>query len=162
MKEEILPYLDDIRKIINDSLLPVIFNKIDDQIRFVKNCEDILKNYANKLRNSLREVDSNKLKSDYHNDFYSIIQTKCLEKETKNFDSQFSLFIEKINSFLLTIKEDIIRTQDEERFIINETDGVFLRTLKRLKSISFAISKIPLSSANFFRKIFKLLYERID
>jgi len=155
MKEEILPYLDDIRKIINDSLLPVIFNKIDDQIRFIKNCEDILKNYANKLRNSLREEDSNKLKSDYHNDFYSIIQTKCLETETKNFDSQFSLFIEKINSFLLTIKEDIIRTQDEERFIINETDGVFLRTLKRLKSISFAISKIPLSSANFFRKIFK-------
>jgi hypothetical protein len=155
MKEEILPYLSDVRKIIGDYLVPVFCNRIDDQIKFVKGCEVVLKNYAAILQNISEEKDSLKLMLKYHNDLYSVIRTKYLETEKNNFDNHFSLFAGNINSFLLTIEDNIIRIQDEERFIINKTDGLFLRILKRLKNLFFFISKIPLEIGNIFRKLFR-------
>ena len=153
MKEEILPYISEIRKIVNDFLFPVYFSKIDEHIGFIKSCEAALKDYAKALQ--IDEGDSHKQKLDYHTNLYSIIQTKYSKTERKNFDNDFGLFIEKINSFLQTIEENIIRIQDEERFIVSEDDGYFLRILKTFKRLFFFISKIPLSTANFFRKLFR-------
>ena len=155
MKEEILPYLSNIRKIVSDYLLPVFCSRIDDQIKFMKSGEQVIKNYAKRLQTSSIEKDLYKLRLGYHNDLYSVIQTKYSEPEKNNFDNHFSLFIENINSLLLTIENDIIKVQDEERFIINKTDGFLLKILKRLKNLFFFISKIPLETGNIFRKLFK-------
>ena len=155
MKEEIIPFANKVREIITDSFLPVFFRTIDNQIDFIEKCEQVFNKHINKLQSELSERSLHKNKLIYHNEFYETIREKNIERGGKNFDSYFSSFTENCNSFFDTVEESVIRLQDEERFIANNTDGFFLRIFKNFKSAFFFISKIPVITANLFRKLIR-------
>ena len=161
--EEILPITDEIKKYFQNYFLPQVNGFINEQIKFIKNYDELIEIYKRRYNNNPQPDDEfvNNLKLSFHQKSYEAISKKYDETQKQTFDQYFTEFVREIDSYLKSIDENIIRVQEKERFIINENDRFRIKFLKRVKIVFYNISQLPVKFGNIFRKLFhKTLKEK--
>lgn len=137
--------------LFNEKLLPVFFDKITAHHKVILEIDDLQKKIiANNFDNDDKNLAFKKLdayKSALEKIVSSYFSSLKLEDELL-FDTYFTA----LNTYLETLDETIIRTQDKERFLGLETDSKMLKFRKGIKNSLFKVSKLPLKAANVFRK----------
>jgi len=151
MKEIISLQQSTIATLFNEKLLPVFFDKITAHHKAILEIDELQKQLiANNFDNDDKDLTFKKL------DAY-----KCeLEKIVSSYFSSFKLedkllfdgYFTALNTHLESLDETIKRTQDKERFLRLESDSKMLKFRKGIKNSLFNVSKLPLKTANVFRK----------
>jgi len=151
MEEIISIQQNTIVALFKEKLLPVFFDKITAHHKAILEIEELQKNI---IANNFDKDDKNLVFSkldEYKSGLEKVVSTYFsslnLEDELL-FDSYFTA----LNTHLETLDETIIRTQDKERFLGLETDSKMLKFRKGIKNSLFKVSKLPLRTANVFRK----------
>ncbi|AOW17476.1 hypothetical protein LPB03_08355 [Polaribacter vadi] len=151
MKEIISLEQSIIATLFNEKLLPVFFDKIRAHHKAILEIDELQKKIiANNFKNDDKDLVFRKLdeyKSDLEKVVSSYFSSLNLEDELL-FDAYFTA----LNTHLETLDETIKRTQDKERFFKLESDSKMLKFRKGVKKSLFNISKLPLKTANVFRK----------
>ena len=151
MKEIISLQQSAIATLFNEKLLPVFFDKITAHHKAILEIDELQKQLiTNNFDNDDKGLTFKKL------DAY-----KCeLEKIVSSYFSSFKLedkllfdgYFTALNTHLESLDVTIKRTQDKERFLRLESDSKMLKFRKGIKNSLFNVSKLPLKTANVFRK----------
>ncbi|WP_026775564.1 ATP-binding protein [Polaribacter sp. Hel_I_88] len=151
MKEIISLQQHTIAALFNETLLPVFFNKIKAHHKVILE--------INELQNKL--IAHNFKKDDKNLVFRKLNEYKTeLEKIVSSYFSTLNLgdellfdaYFRELNTHLETLDETIKRVQDKERFLKLDGDSKLLKFRKGVKKSLFTVSKLPLKTANVFRK----------
>jgi hypothetical protein len=156
-QKETSSYTEEIKNQFNDYFLPQFNLHIKKQVDFLKEFAELadvfIRRYQSKSYPDTEFI--NNLKILYYEKSYELISQKYNRRYKQNFDQDLPEFIREINSYIHTLDQNIIRVQDEERFIINNDDTFKVKFFKRFKKFFYSISQFPIQSGNIFRRLFK-------
>lgn len=156
MKENFTDVSQFINSLISLKFLPVIKSQIKLQREFIHKC-----------KNGLTELQLI-ADSEFGSDKTGFIQkaiwvNKKIDKlilpyfQKDNRNSMQEMFPElnaALEKFVSEADESVIEYQDAERFLTNANDKFLLKILKPAKKFFYAVSNIPVSISNSFRKLF--------
>jgi hypothetical protein len=157
LQNETLIIIEKIKTHYQKYFLPHFSSYINNQIVFIRKYNELLDIYKKRIdsRTEPDEVFINDLMLSYHRKTHELISTKYEKISKQNFDSDLAKFVTEINSYLTTIDENIIRVQDEVRFLPNEKDSQKIKFFKKVKTFFYSLSQFPIWFINIFRKIFR-------
>lgn len=158
MRKELAPVHKEIASIVKNSLIKNLHSAVEEQKSFIRSLEGDIETYYHNLdrekkNGSLKDIIEENKK--FHTDIFSRIKERYPVQSGKLFNEEFKEFTLGINDYLSTVDEEIYLVQEDERFVIYESDPSFLKFKKHFKKLFYNISQIPVYSGNFFRKIFK-------
>ncbi|QNM85202.1 hypothetical protein H9W90_13545 [Polaribacter pectinis] len=151
MEEIILQQKNTIVTLFNEKLLSVFLEKITEHHNTMQKIENLQKNLIGKTFTNEEESVAVETLYAYKNELENIVSSYFLSinsDEVVSFNDYYSC----LDSHLETLETSIKRIQDRERFFGLETDSKALKFRKGVKRTLFNVSKIPLKTANVFRK----------
>ena len=140
---------DTVNKFVVSFLIPVLNDKIDETIDFIKTFKKELADFNESAVQSIEEVNV------YNKKTSLIIEKKFTPGQSAGFNEEFPRFYEGLNDYLSAFEEMVKEVQPDERFIISGKENAFIKNSKRIKKAALKISRLPGRTANIPRKIFK-------
>ncbi|QTD36311.1 ATP-binding protein [Polaribacter batillariae] len=150
MEETILQQKNEIVALYKEKLLSVFLEKITEHHKTMQKIEQLQKNLVNKTFTTEEDVAIKEL--DTYKEALDNVVSSYFSKINSNEELLFNDYFTSLDAYLETLHTSITRTQDKERFFGLETDSKTLKFKKSIKRSLFNISKIPLKTANIFRK----------
>ena len=140
---------DTVNKFVVSFFIPVLNDKIDETINFIKTFKKELTDFNESAVQSIEEVNV------YNKKTSLIIEKKFTPDQSAGFNEEFPRFYEGLNDYLSAFEEMVKEVQPDERFIISGKENAFIKNSKRIKKAALKISRLPARTANIPRKIFK-------
>ena len=140
---------DTVNKFVVSFFIPVLNDKIDETINFIKTFKKELTDFNESAVQSIEEVNV------YNKKTSLIIEKKFTPGQSAGFNEEFPRFYEGLNDYLSAFEEMVKEVQPDERFIISGKENAFIKNSKRIKKAALKISRLPGRTANIPRKIFK-------
>jgi len=152
MEEIIHQQQSTIATLYHTELLPVFVNRITLHHKTMLKIASLQKKLIAKTFTKKEEELAITALNTYKKELENLVSKYFLSLETPNETALFDNYYVAINSHLETVDEEIVRTQDKERFFSEENDSTLLKFRKGIKRSLFNTSKIPVKTANLFRK----------
>ena len=140
---------DTVKEFVVSFFIPVLNDKIDETINFIKTFKKELTDFNESAVQSIEEVNV------YNKKTSLIIEKKFTPGQSAGFNEEFPRFYEGLNDYLSAFEEMVKEVQPDERFIISGKENAFIKNSKRIKKAALKISRLPGRTANIPRKIFK-------
>lgn len=157
MKENFIEVEQIINSLISLKLLPVIKSQIKFQREFVDKCRNELIQLQKIAHSELDSTKTDFLQNviELNKKIEKLILT-YFGKDNRNTPAKmFPDFYAALDKFISDSNEKVTESQDPERFITEVTDKFSIKILKPFKKFFLNISNIPISTGNFFRKLFR-------
>jgi hypothetical protein len=151
MEEIISQQLHTTVKLYNEKLLPVFFRRITEHHKAMSKIETLQKQRIGKNFEKEDKELVVRILNDYKNEL-EIVVSNYFSSFQEDKDVLYSDYFSGLDAHLETVEITIKRTQDNERFFGADADSKTLKFRKTLKRYLFNVSKIPLKTANIFRK----------
>ncbi len=155
MKEKFSEIQKEVFSRIEKNFLPVLYNKIDKQIRFIHLIDNEFRRFFNCTGLNDELVNTIECLESFNKKIFEYLGANNKHEEKKNFNSDFGEFSNSLTNYFLEFPDIQKEKQLPERFNYINGDSLQLRILKLVKRILFSISQLPLIIGNIFRKIFK-------
>ncbi|QOD59657.1 hypothetical protein H9I45_09840 [Polaribacter haliotis] len=151
MEEIILQEKNTIATLFNDKLLSAFLGKITEHHKTMQKIESLQKNLVGKTYAKEDKTATIEALDVYKYELENIISNYF---SSLNVDEEVSFndYYSSLDAHLETLDTSIKRIQDRERFFGLETDSKTLKFRKGVKRTLFNVSKLPLKTANVFRK----------
>ncbi|MGK0412958.1 MAG: hypothetical protein ACJA1B_001160 [Polaribacter sp.] len=152
MEEIIQQQNSSIATIFNDKLLPVFINRVTNHQEATLKIASLQKKLIAKKFTKKEEELAITALNIYKKELELLVSSCFSTLETANETLLFNDYYSSLDAHLETIDENIVRSQNKERFFSEENDSKLLKFRKEIKRSLFNTSKIPLKTANIFRK----------
>ncbi len=157
MKEKLTLLFSELKSLVEKEFTPVVEKEIEQLNDFLSSVESSVEQYGhypggNKNDNYLPVLEGT---YKYNAEIFALINVRHSAAESVKFDDKFESYISAINTYIDSLDTELVLPQNDERFIIQHSDRINIKLLKRFKRIFFNITQIPTGTANLFRKIFK-------
>lgn len=155
MKEEFSGIYSSINNLLQKEFNVQLKGKLNSHLSFIENLEKILNSFLENINTSLYKADTKEsfnLIAKYHEKIFNLIENIYYNIDKINFDDEFSSYCSELEEIIQNFEETKILTQEEERFKILDGDGFYIKFGKKIKSVSYSISKLPRFLGNIFRK----------
>lgn len=149
MSQDFSAIKDTVYNLVLSFFVPVLNDKIDDTIDFIKTFKKELARFDESSVNLIDEVNRYNKKTSH------LIEKMFTENQTVKFNEEFSHFYEGLNDYLSAFDEMVKEVQSDERFIVSGKENAIIKNSKRIKKNALKISRLPGRTANIPRKIFK-------
>lgn len=144
-------------ELITTYLLPLLENKINDQIEFCQKFLDILSSFENNNptnSHSLNEQYFQQVQELFH-ELNNLLLTRFTERKAQSFSEIYKDYDEACFAYLNSLRKNRKETQKIERFIAQPNDTRITKFVKFLKKLSFKVSMFPIKVRNSLGKLLK-------
>lgn len=133
--------LTKIKNFLNDSFIPPIQKMHQDTTDYINSYAMLYSNWKSKLLTLENNAEAFKVTAELHREIESRLddQNKMLNNEL--LFTQYNLLDDFLNECLLSFDEELILNQEPSHFNPRENDSVRIQSQKKIKSVSYAISK---------------------
>lgn len=152
MEEIIQLQKKNIATIFNDKLLPFFIHKIIAHNDAMLGIEQLQKKMISKSFTKKEEAIAIFALKEYKVELEKLVSEYFLSLNKETDFVGYNNYYTSLDNHLETVDHIVERPQDRERFFSIETDSKLLKFRKGLKRLLFNVSKIPLKTANIFRK----------
>lgn len=148
-------YRVELEKLIEAYFLPVYYQKLEQQSAFIDEFDHAIKELMsiNYLEAPKKEA---LCKFTVYKKFLEKLSDKHFkERESLEFDKEFTNFNKELLLFIEQIDEVVIEPQKVERYKARADDALLIKTGKSVKRLIRNITGLPLGAVNMTRKLFK-------
>lgn len=147
---------DEVKQLVFDKLLPVLYRKIDNHKTFLQQLEDQLSSLMGRDYHKADKKNSFEAFKAYKQGLLPIIEKHYNNLPfTPSFDYEFGAFNTAVSTYLESVHQEISKKQRIERFKKQSGDGFLISLGKFFKRGYYRFKYTPLRLGNFLRRIFK-------
>ncbi|MCA6073862.1 ATP-binding protein [Fulvivirga sedimenti] len=153
MNAELQEYYERFREIMIQEYLPVLYGKIDRQVKFLNEVDDLQRRLNTYVRDQTELGKKLNFVVAYKEKLKEAVDRRFNIGDPAGFDEEFEGFVKAADKYLATLPVDLSREQETDRFKWRPEDTLFIKFLKPFKRIFYGISTFPKRVVNLFRRL---------